>query len=396
MTRTAAGLLPQLRRELAGTLDASVKLRHAIHADPELAGSEHRTVERIAAALAPLPTERVGGTGLLVRVGPGEGPCVAVRAELDGLPIREQTGVQFSATGLAMHACGHDVHCAALVAALRAASHVTLPIGLLGVFQPSEEAYPSGARTLVELGVLQRHRVQAMIGVHVHPEVPVGAVAAGGGPVNAAADNLRLTLTGNGGHGAYPHTASDPILALSAVVVTLQHLVSRRVDPTHAVALTIATLQAGEVANVIPGRAEATGTLRTLNPADRPRLRRLVEETVKHVAAAHGCDGQVVFEEGEPLLRNDPELARAVRALLPDVGLVASKPLRSCGSDDFSYYGAIAPLLMLFLGVGDRAQPGTPPLHHPSFLPGDSTVGEAATLILTAYSAASAAGHQQP
>ena len=385
-------LLRTLLDLLTEELSQAIELRERLHAMPEPSHKERVTAHLVAQALGAGGVESVARTGLLARVGP-PGEAVTVRAELDALPIEEETGASFAATNGFMHACGHDVHMAALAALFRAAGGAaeSLPKSLVALLQPSEEAYPAGADLIVREGVLAEG-TGAVVAVHVHPEVPWGSVSVEAGPVNASSDNLRIVLEGSGGHGAYPHRAHDPILALSHVVVALQALVSRRLDPMHAAVFSVGWVRAGSAENVIPGTAEAGGTLRALDPEDREPLRKMAHEIVAHTAQAHGCTARVEVTEGEPATVNDPALAEAARSLLPEAGLEVGPAMRSCGSDDFGFYGLTSPTLMMFVGL--RGAPGTPnvPLHHPRFLPTGEAVGAVARAQAVAFVAAASGG----
>jgi amidohydrolase len=385
-------LLRTLLDLLTEELSQAIELRERLHAMPEPSHKERVTAHLLAQALGAGGVESVARTGLLARVGP-PGEAVAVRAELDALPIEEETGASFAATNGFMHACGHDVHMAALAALFRAAGGAaeSLPKSLVALLQPSEEAYPAGADLIVREGVLAEG-TGAVVAVHVHPEVPWGSVSVEAGPVNASSDNLRIVLEGSGGHGAYPHRAHDPILALSHVVVALQALVSRRLDPMHAAVFSVGWVRAGSAENVIPGTAEAGGTLRALDPEDREPLRKMAHEIVAHTAQAHGCTARVEVTEGEPATVNDPALAEAACSLLPEAGLEVGPAMRSCGSDDFGFYGLTSPTLMMFVGL--RGAPGTPnvPLHHPRFLPTGEAVGAVARAQAVAFVAAASGG----
>lgn len=382
---SAVGLA--LEEEMAGAL----LLRRQIHSAPELSWQEHGTSARIADALLRVKIESVAQTGILARVGGSNHPSIGVRAELDALPIREQTGAPFAATGDAMHACGHDVHAAALVALVNAFSRVSQldppPISLLGVFQPSEESPPSGAEAIIRSGRLPDHNLAAMLAVHLHPRVAWGSVTTGAGAVNASSDTFTVTVTGVGGHGAYPHEANDPILALSAVVVALQQIVSRHVDPMHPVVLSLGRLEAGSAANVIPSEAMAEGTLRVLAQDARAGLRSLMADVAAHTAAAHGCQADITFTEGDPALINDPALVAVADEWLSAAGLTVATPMRSCGSDDFASYQQLAPSLMMFLGLHQDGH-SNPGLHHSRFLPPEESVGYAARTMLAAFGAA--------
>jgi len=374
-------------------LPLALALRERLHANPEPSHRERETARLVAEALGGDGARAVAGTGLLARVGPSGPRAVVVRAELDALPINEETGAPFAATNGMMHACGHDVHMAALVAVFRAARRTVglLPAPLVALYQPSEEAYPSGADLVVREGVLDGEAA-AVVAAHVHPDLPWGSVSVEAGAVNASSDNLRVVIEGEGGHGAYPHRARDPILALSHSLVALQSVVSRRLDPMHPGVLSVGWVRAGSAENVIPGSAEAGATLRALAPEERLPLREAAREIVENTARAHGCTGRVEVTEGEPATVNDPALADAARSLLPTVGLVPAPPMRSCGSDDFGFYGRLAPSLMAFVGL--EGVPGAPraPLHHPQFLPPEEAVRVVARTQAVAFAAAASRG----
>jgi amidohydrolase len=364
-----ARLLEALDRELP----AAVELRHRLHAMPETAHEERRTAQLVREHL-PVQARSAAGTGLLARVGPAQGAAVAIRAELDGLPIAERTNAPFSASGEAMHACGHDVHMAALVSLARAAAAMeALPAALLAVFQPSEEAYPSGARELAS-GALASAAPAAVVAAHIHPELPWGSVALDAGTVNAASDTVEITVEGEPTHGAYPHHGRDPILAIAQIVVALHAQAARRVDPLTASLVNVGVLEGGSTENVVPARARARASLRAHRPQEREALRELVDEVVHGIASAHGCRATVELIEGEPALENDPRIVERGRELLGQAGLHSSAAWRSCGSDDFAFYGELAPLAMGFVGLDGAPGFVSRPLHHPELLPPDEAV----------------------
>jgi amidohydrolase len=395
---TLARLLDAIERELPRAID----LRHRLHSRPELSHEEHATAAAVAAEL-PVVCTTVAGTGLIARVdskggegeggGKGDGAAVAVRAELDGLPMEERTDAPFRAAGGAMHACGHDVHMAALVALARAAHALgdALPAPLLAIYQPSEEAYPSGAEQLLsELATLAP---AAIVAAHVHPELPWGSVALDLGAVNASCDYVEITVTGEQSHGAYPHRGRDPILAIAQIVVALHAEVGRRIDPLAPAVLTVGVLEGGSVENVIPPRARARAALRAHRPDDRLALRQLVEEVVSGVAAAHGCRSSLELTPGEPALENDPAIVTGARELLPGAGLAPAAEWRSCGSDDFAFFGTLGatPIAMGFVGLDGADGFQTRPLHHPELLPPDDAVGAVARTQAVLYLAATKA-----
>jgi amidohydrolase len=383
-------LLQALLASLEDEMPAALSLRERLHANPEPGNAEHGTARLVSEALGADDVEPVAGTGIVTRVGPVEGRAVAVRAELDALPIEEQTGAPFAAENGFMHACGHDVHMAALTALFRAARHSSLPEPLLALYQPSEETYPSGAEAIVRERALGE--VGAVVAAHLHPDVPWGAVSLEPGPVNASCDYVHITVEGDGGHGAYPHRARDPILALSHVVVALQSLVSRRLDPMHPGVMSVGWTRAGSADNVIPERAEAGGTLRALYPEDREPLREAAREIIEATARAHGCLATIEVIEGEPATINDPAIAASACALAPEAGFELARPTRSCGSDDFGFYGSLTPTMMVFVGLDGAPDTAHLPLHHPRFLPPP----EAVRAVARAQAVAFAASINQP
>ncbi|WP_433787433.1 M20 metallopeptidase family protein [Actinomycetospora sp. CA-101289] len=410
MSRPDPALLDGLSAALEAELDAAVAVRHALHRDPRLSGDEGDSRDLVLAALADvLPAgaapEPVAGTGALLRLGPpaADGvPAVAVRAELDALPVVERTGLPFSATGPAAHVCGHDVHVAALVAVVRAVARAGadgLPAPVLAVLQPREEKAPSGAADVVADPAFKAHHVGAVLGVHVQPELPRGTVSVRGGPVNASADEIEIEVHGRGGHGGYPHRTRDPVLAIAQIVAAVHHIVSRRVDPMTAGVITIGQVQAGSAPNIVPETASARGTVRALD-ADRDALLAAVRDVVEGTAAAYGCTATLEVVPNEPAVVNDEALARTVATALGGrrredrpTGLVLDTTFRSCGADDFSHYGDVLPSLMLFVGTAATGTtPGAGPgLHHPEFSPDDAMVGEVARALLASVVAAGAA-----
>ncbi|HTT53712.1 MAG TPA: M20 family metallopeptidase [Streptosporangiaceae bacterium] len=371
-----------LRSALDRELPAAVRLRRDLHAHPRLSGQEEPTLNLLLDALPGAATaDRVAGTGAVLRIG-GPGPAVGVRTELDALPITEATGVPWAAGPGAMHACGHDVHMAALVALARALDQMGPPVPVLAVLQPREEGHPSGGQDVVASGLLQAHQVAAVAAAHVQPLLPAGAVACAPGVVNASADEFTVTMAGSPGHAAYPHLTRDPVLALASFVVGVQQLASRNTDPMQPAVVTVGTLAAGGAANAIPGTAAARGTVRAMSEAHRSELHQRLRDVATGIALAHGCTADVVIDRGEPVLDNDPGLAAVTATLLTQVGTEVTEPLRTCGADDFSFYSQVAAALMLFVGTGGVPGSG---LHTGTFLPAERAVGDVAHALLAAY-----------
>lgn len=372
-----------LYRRLDTHLASAAELRRRLHADPRLSGEEHDTTEALTAALGfstpPMPTG-----GAVLRIGDAEGPAIGLRAELDALPVAEATGAAFSASNGAMHACGHDVHMAAAYAVARTLQDEGAPVPLVLVLQPREETLPSGAEDISLSDDLAAHDIRAFLGVHVQPRLPRGQFAATPGPVNAAADQFTIVVEGRPGHAAYPHLTADPVVAAADLIGTLQHLISRQIDPTNPTVLTIGSINGGNSPNVVPSSVRMAGILRTFDEHDRVSLHAALDSVSAAVADVHGCDAEVVVSLGAPVLVNDPELTTVAAAWIESAGLRPAPALRSCGADDFSFYCALFPSLMVFAGVG-TGRPGQPGLHHPEFLPPEESIADVATAMLAGY-----------
>lgn len=381
-------LLARLVSGIDAALPEAASLRRAIHADPHLGGDETDTRDAFSAAAPWIDWLPVAETGAFGRLGPA-GAAVGLRAELDALPITEATGVEWASQrrGI-MHACGHDVHLAALWALLASIqdADVRLPVGLVPILQPREESNPPGAGDVVASGMLEDEDVLAMVGVHVQPSVERGIVSTGVGPVNAAFDTFEIVIHGRGGHGAYPHTTIDPITVLAAIVAALPEAAARVINPINPSVVSVGTIRGGTADNIIAESASATGTLRTFHEADRGVLQGAITRLAEGLALARGASATVTFTRGGPALVNSPLLVPRADEALASVGVpVAPTPFRSCGSDDFSEYGESVPSLMSFVGTGPVEGVG---LHHAKFLPGREALRLCAVTYAASYVAA--------
>jgi hippurate hydrolase len=384
------GLLPG---DLYATL---VALRRDLHRHPELSFEERETAQRLIRALelfAPVTIERVGETGLVARfAGEDRGaPVVAVRGDIDALPIQEDTGLEWSSLNPGvMHACGHDVHATWAVGAGALLARQPAHGDVLVVLQPAEEV-GLGASEILGSGLLDD--VRAIFGGHVDRRFAVGEVVTQEGSVGAATDEFFIELIGHGGHGARPNLARDPVVAGSALVMALQTIVSRRVDPGAPAVVTVGTFQAGTAPNVIPGRASLTGTLRAMDPDTRALLAHEVDEIVRGIAAAHGVGVELELREGTPPVINDPRATAwarsAAEALL---GEDAIKPLGAVnmGGEDFAFYLERIP--GCFARVGAR-EPGGQLIgaHTPHFLAAEESIAVGSAWLAEAARRASLA-----
>ena len=373
---------------------ALVALRRDLHAHPELSGAEVRTADRLDRALRELAgaeARRVAGTGLLARI-PGSdagAPVVAIRGDIDALPITEDTGLPFASTAPGvMHACGHDIHASWAIGAAMLLAERPARGDVLVVLQPAEET-GSGARAVLESGALDA--VAAIFGGHVDMRFPVGEVVAQAGAIGASTDTFTIEIVGSGAHGARPHEAADPIVAAAALVGALQTVVSRRLDPARAGVVTVGTMRAGTASNVIPDRAMLTGTLRATDHDTRRLLVDEVTHLASAIAAAYRVRALVGIEEGTPPVLNDEAAAGWARdgavSVLGDRGVV---PLGAAnmGGEDFAFY--LERTRGCFLRIGARA-PGAAPTaaHSPRFAPAEASLFVGAAVLAAAARAAS-------
>ena len=349
---------------------ATLADRRHLHAHPELSFEEHETVAYVAGRLDEMgvPYRRVAGTGLLAEISGGDGPTLALRADMDALPIQEANEVPYRSTkpGV-MHACGHDVHTASLLGAARILQDARKELAgkVRFLFQPGEEKLPGGATLMIRDGALEKPTPTALFGQHVHPPLPAGTVGFRPGIYMASTDELYLTVRGRGGHGAMPHQAVDPIVITAQVITALQQLVSRESDPTLPVVLTFGKIESeGGATNVIPNAVRLQGTLRTLDEEWRKELHRRLRRTAEGMAAALGGSAELEIAHGYPFLKNDEPLTHwardAARVLLGE-DKVVDLPIRMTG-EDFAFYTHHVPACFYRLGVGSPS-----PVHTDTF-----------------------------
>lgn len=357
----------------AATAARAVEIRRAIHRHPELGFDEVRTsalVERELDALG-IPHRRVATTGLVgVIRGALPGKTAGLRADMDALPISEQSGEACaSEVPGVMHACGHDAHTAMLLGAARELQgrRETLRGNVVLLFQPAEEG-PGGALPMIEAGALDDPRVDAVTMLHVDPRIPTGTVGITPGPVNAAADELHLTIRGKGGHGAWPHTAVDAIPAAAATILALQNIAARETDPLASIVVTIGTIEGGYRNNVIADRVAMTGTIRTHDPAVRDGVEARVRRIAGGVAAAYGATADVSIVYGYPPVVNDAALAGAFASYLPErTGIPVVRLAPTMGGEDFAFFAQRVPAVMVRLGIYDEAVGSVHSGHSPQF-----------------------------
>jgi len=360
-----------VRRAQQRILPQAVALRHHLHQYPELSGNEAQTAAHVAALLAPLNLTSVqtdlGGHGIVATLeGAQPGPTIALRADMDALPICEQGEWPYKSLNHGiMHACGHDGHTACLwgAAAVLSGCREHLHGTIKFIFQPAEET-TGGAEALCALGIMDN--VQAIFALHGWPDLAVGRIGIRPGPIMASADRFDITLRGRGGHAAYPHLGVDPIVAGAQLVQALQTVASREVSPLEPVVVTVAQFNAGTAFNIIPGEARLAGTVRCLSNAVRDSMSQVLERITAGICAASRCEYDFSYIPGPPVVVND----RTLTAFVEDTGrqllgadnvLLLDTP--TMGAEDFAYYLERAPGAFLRLGVGADVSP----LHTPTY-----------------------------
>ena len=375
------------------TLPAMRTWRMAFHREPELSLQEERTQEKVVAALKELgiPYRTFDDVhGVIGMIGADRaGPVVALRADMDALPITEQTGLPFESKFPGrMHACGHDVHMSALLGAaamvLRSPRSTGGPVKL--IFQPAEEeGTRGGALPLIERGCLEHPKVDYVVGQHVDPALPLGTLGWRVGPTMAAADHFKITVVGRGGHASTPQQGPDAIVIASEVVTGLQTLVSRVREPFDPVVVSVGSIHGGTKNNILPNEVVLEGTVRTLRPATRDLMEFSLKRRVRAIAAGHGARVRIQYVRGYPSLINPPAPTRAVaESLAVEFGrtnvVEVDHPLM--GAEDFSRYLERVPGTFLRLGVGVANRPAS--LHSSTFAPDERALVVGAAALVTA------------
>ncbi len=351
--------------DLSDSQDFLTQIRHQLHANPELSFKELATAELVALRLGEWGyevTRKVGGHGVVGRLRQGEGTrSVSLRADMDALPILEEnSSAHASKNAGVMHACGHDGHTTMLLGAARQLAKTRNFSGTINlVFQPAEEAgRDSGAQCMIADGLFERFPCDAIFGLHNHPGYPVGTFMFGSGPFMSASDRVFITVHGRGGHAARPHLTVDPILIAGSLVMALQSVVSRNIDPTQTAIVTIGSLNSGMASNVIPESASMGLSVRSFNPAVRDRLQERITELVTQHVHGYGGSVEINYERGCPVLVNSvTETAFALQVASELVGAehTVSPFGPVTGSEDFAYYLQHRPGCFLRLGNGESS-----------------------------------------
>ena len=354
-----------------------VDLRRRLHQIPELRYQEFETKRLVLETLREIgissPIE-MAETGLVATVGSGDGPCVALRADMDALPIQELTDVHFrSQRPGAMHACGHDCHTAMLLGAAKILKSIEddLPGKVKLIFQPAEEG-GAGADRLINEGALDNPKVDRVFGLHVWPTLPTGQIASRGGVLLAAAGEFRLTVRGRGGHAAFPHITHDPIVAISQIIGAFQSIVARESDPLSPTVLSVTSVHGGTAYNVVPGEVVASGTIRSLRTEELHRIREAMRRVSENIARAMRCEAVLEDQPGDPdypATVNTPECWETAKTVAAE--FISRSDIHEIspvmGGEDFAFYLEKVPGCFVALGIRNDAIGANHFVHTPFF-----------------------------
>jgi len=368
-----------------------VRWRRHLHRNPEPSFQEEQTSQFVHETLESFPALQVSRptrTSVMGHLRGGRpGPVLAIRADMDALPIQEENDFEFASRRAGvMHACGHDAHTAMLLGTAKVLSALReqLPGEVRFLFQHAEELFPGGADEMIEAGVMDG--VDVVIGAHVWSPLEAGRIGIVYGPAMAAPDTFWITVHGRGGHAALPHQTVDPIVAGAQVVSGLQHIVSRGIDPLSTVVVSVTQFVAGTTHNVIPGTVEMQGTVRSFEPALRARLPELMERYVKGITEAHGATYDFKYQHGYRVVVNEPRITgvieSVVREVLGESAVDRMKP--NMGGEDFSAFQEKAPGCFFFIGAGNAGKGIVHPHHHPRFTVDEDALHLGVTVFVNA------------
>lgn len=370
-------LLEAIVEKVDSIKDRLVKFRREIHKNPELGGSEEKTAAFVAGILEDNDIEvkrGVAGHGVVgLLEGPGGGDTIALRGDMDALPIQDYKKVEYaSSVPGVMHACGHDVHTAVLMgtAIVLGSMRDRLKGSVKFIFQPSEERPTGGAEYMIKAGVLKNPAPSAIVALHAFPEMRAGTIGHKAGVMTASADRFRVVIKGKSGHASRPHQTVDAVLVSSMVINAIHHIVSRRTDPLHPAVISVGTIEGGTAPNVIADVVEMKGTVRTLSAKTRKMMPLHIEEVIKGTTMTMGADYEFLFEAGNPSVENDWALDQLVKRCAGDVVsaqrvIEMSEPIM--GAEDFAFYAEKIPGVLFRLGTSNKEKGIMTPLHNAYF-----------------------------
>ena len=352
-------------------IERATAYRHHLHMYPEVSGTEVETTRYIREALEAMGLtcwNLKSKTGVVAEIGNDKGPTLALRADIDALPIVEQTGLDYASKNEgAMHACGHDFHTASLLGAVQVLKEqeANLQGKVRFIFQPAEESN-QGARALISEGVLEG--VDAIIGFHNKPELPVGTIGVKEGPLMAAVGQFKAEITGVGTHAAAPHNGNDPIVTACQVIANAQAIVARHTSPLEPVVLSVSHIEAGNTWNVIPEKVFFEGTIRTFNKEVERKMTEQFEKMIVQTADVYGQKGSIEWILTPPVVHNDAAVTKVVKSVTEKFATVVT-PEVTLGAEDFANYMEHVPGCFVFIGTGCPHE-----WHHPAFLVDDTAL----------------------
>jgi len=357
-----------------------VQFRRKIHQNPELSNKEFATTEFIISILKEnnIEYKQITETGVVGIIGNGDN-CIALRADIDALPIKEETNLPFASQNQGiMHACGHDLHVAMLLGSAiilkKYENHLRGTIKL--IFQPSEELIPGGALKMIKAGVLNNPRPKYILGQHIYPELNTGEIAVAPGPIMAATDELYWNLYGKGSHAAQPHLGSDPLTVAAHLIIHLQTMLNKNKNPFSPAVLSVTSVIGGKATNVFPEFAAMQGTLRTFDEGLRSKLHKLIENNSRQLASLFDVKCDVEVRKGFPALINNPELVDKFKNI--SAQLLGSDKVHSfepkMWAEDFAYFAREVPSVFWFLGVKNALDNEVVPLHNSKLNPDEQSM----------------------
>lgn len=360
--------------------DNVIKHRRIIHANPELSCQEFATSAYVCDTLGKLGIEyhKCTETGVVGIIGKGD-DCIALRADIDALPIYEETGLEFASKNVGvMHACGHDMHTAILLGVAQILKEMESELNgtIKLIFQPSEELLPGGAIQMINAGVLENPRPKMVFGQHIEPSMPSGTLHFASGPVMASADEIYWTLRGKGSHAAQPHLGNDPISAAAAIINHFQTMLNKNKNPLKPAVLSIASINGGSATNIFPEEVKMKGTLRTFDDELRSDLQKLIDEHSLSISSLFGVDCEIEIRKGYPPLINDPiatDFAKSsAEKILSKEKVFDFEP--KMWAEDFAYFAKNVPSVFWFLGAKPIEQQEIIPLHNSKLSPDEQAM----------------------
>jgi len=377
-------MMDKIKKEVKKIEEEIIEWRRYFHQYPELGFEEYKTSKKIQSILKKLniPFETKAKTGVVGYIkGKKKGKTIGIRADMDALPVKEETGLPFSSKNSGvMHACGHDGHMAVLlgVAKILKKFEKDLHGNVKLIFQPSEEKPPGGAKKMIEEGVIEN--IDFLLGFHFFSTMPLYKIWIGKGPVMANTDAFRIILKGKGGHGSAPHLTDDVITTASYLITQFQTIVSRKIDPLIPAVVSIGKISGGEVFNVIPEKVEILGTVRSLSPSIRKKIKKEIEKITENICKTSGCKGEIEYNEYSPVSINNPSLSETILEITEKSDyskyLMEFKPIM--GGEDFAFFSEKVPSCYIFIGIGKKC--GS---HHSSSFNLDEKILPFATSYLT-------------